>query len=60
MARRADTYEAGKGIITFIGDDLVSVLDSLKAGVEHLEEALLQGRFTNYLKTVVLGYHRRR
>jgi hypothetical protein len=45
MARCADTYEAGKGIIPFIGDDLVSVLDSLEAGVEHQEEALLQGRF---------------
>jgi hypothetical protein len=35
MARCADTYEAGKGIIPFIGNnDLVSLLASLKAGVE--------------------------
>jgi hypothetical protein len=45
MARCADTYEAGEGIIRFIGNDLVSLLDSLKASVERQEEALLQGRF---------------
>jgi hypothetical protein len=47
MARRADTYEARKGIIIpLIDDDLVSLLDSLKAGVERQEEALLQERFS--------------
>ena len=45
MARCADTYEAGKGIIPLIGDDLVSLLDSLKAGVERQEVALLQEKF---------------
>ena len=46
MARCADTYEARKGIIIpLIGDDLVSLLDSLKAGVERQEGALLQERF---------------
>jgi hypothetical protein len=45
MARCADTYEAGKGIIIpLIGDELVSLLDSLKSGVEGQEEALLQER----------------
>jgi hypothetical protein len=34
LARCADTYEAGKGIILFIGNGLVSLLDSLKTGVE--------------------------
>ena len=46
MARCADTYEAGKGIfIQLFDDDLVSLLDSLKAGVERQEEDLLQERF---------------
>ncbi len=46
MARCAVTYEVGKGIIiTLIDDDLVSLLDSLKAGVERQEEDLLQERF---------------
>jgi hypothetical protein len=34
MARCAGTYEAGKGIIPFIGNGLVSLLYSLKTGVE--------------------------
>jgi hypothetical protein len=46
MVRYADTCEAGKGIIIpLINDDLVSLLDSLKAGVERQEEDLLQERF---------------
>jgi hypothetical protein len=46
MALCAEHVRSGKGIIIpLIDDDLVSLLDSLKAGVERQEEDLLQERF---------------
>lgn len=46
LARCADTYTDGRGIIIpLVDDDLISILESLKEGEERPEEQLLSDRF---------------